>query len=38
VKEAFAPLPLQQVAGTAPAAQPKAAAPARLGQHIDITV
>jgi hypothetical protein len=38
VKEAFAPLPLQQAAGTAPAAQPKAAAPARLGQHIDITV
>ena len=38
VKEGFAPLPLREAAGAAPAAQPRAAAPARLGQHIDITV
>ena len=38
VKEAIAPLRLREAPGPAPAAQPKAAAPARLGQHIDITV
>jgi hypothetical protein len=35
----FSALPLKQVATpAAPAAQPQTAAPARLGQHIDITV
>jgi hypothetical protein len=39
--EGFSPLPLKQTAAAAPAAtsQPaQAAAPARMGQHIDITV
>jgi len=35
----FSALPLKQVAAPAtPAAQPQTAAPARMGQHIDITV
>jgi hypothetical protein len=35
----FSALPLKQVAAqAAPAAQPQTAAPARMGQHIDITV
>ena len=34
----FSALPLKQVAAPASAAQPQAAAPARMGQHIDITV
>ncbi|HET7086864.1 MAG TPA: hypothetical protein VFI23_19000 [Rhizomicrobium sp.] len=35
----FSALPLKQVAAPAtPAAQPQTAVPARLGQHIDITV
>ena len=38
--DGFAPLPLKQVAPQAPtlAASPQGNAPARLGQHIDITV
>jgi hypothetical protein len=38
VKESFSALPLKQTAPAATAAQPQAAAPARMGQHIDITV
>jgi hypothetical protein len=35
----FSALPLKQVASPAgPAAQPQAAAPARMGMHVDITV
>jgi hypothetical protein len=35
----FSALPLKQVAApSAPAAQPQTATPARMGQHIDITV
>ena len=35
----FSALPLKQVAApAAPQAQPQTAAPARMGQHIDITV
>jgi hypothetical protein len=39
--EGFSPLPLRQAAAPAPAAAPQsthAATPARLGQHLDITV
>ena len=36
--EGFSTLPLKQTAATAPAAQPQAAAPARMGVHVDITV
>jgi hypothetical protein len=37
--EGFSPLPLKQTAAAAAASQPaQAAAPARMGQHIDITV
>ena len=39
--EGFSPLPLRQTAAPAPAAAAptaRAAAPARLGQHLDITV
>lgn len=35
---AFSALPLKQVATPAPAAQPQAGAPARMGMHVDITV
>ena len=34
----FSALPLKQVATPASAAQPQAAAPPRMGMHIDITV
>ena len=34
----FSALPLRQMASPAPAAQPQAAAPARMGMHVDITV
>jgi hypothetical protein len=34
----FSALPLKQVAAPAPTAQPQAAAPPRMGMHIDITV
>jgi hypothetical protein len=38
-KEGFSPLPFKQAAAPAPAAQgPQPSAPARMGQHIDITV
>jgi hypothetical protein len=37
--EGFSPLPLKQTAAAATASQPaQASAPARMGQHIDITV
>ena len=37
--EGFSPLPLKQVAtSAAPAQVPQAAQPARMGQHLDITV
>jgi hypothetical protein len=40
MREGFSPLPLKQAATPAPAAAqgPQPAAPARMGQHIDITV
>ena len=34
----FSALPLKQVAPTATPAQPQAAAPARMGMHVDITI
>jgi hypothetical protein len=34
----FSALPLKQVAAPATAGQPQAAAPARMGMHVDITV
>jgi hypothetical protein len=34
----FSALPLKQMASPAPATQPQAAAPARMGMHVDITV
>jgi len=40
-KEGFSPLPFKQAAAPAPAAAaqgPQPSAPARMGQHIDITV
>jgi hypothetical protein len=40
-KEGFSPLPLKQAAASAPAAAaqgPRPSTPARMGQHIDITV
>jgi len=37
-REAFSALPLKQTAPAAAAPQPQTAAPARMGQHIDITV
>jgi len=36
--QGFSALPLKQTAPAAAAPQPQAAAPARMGQHIDITV
>lgn len=39
--DGFSPLPLKQAAGSAPAAAapaPRSAQPARMGQHLDITV
>lgn len=36
--EGFSSLPLKQTAAPVPAAQPQAAAPARMGMHVDITV
>jgi hypothetical protein len=38
VKESFSALPLKQTVPAAAAAQPQAAAPARMGMHVDITV